>query len=149
MRQNIGGKKTAHRGVGYFSPPCMEAFHLAATDRSPRVHFDPSAGVLELSGRSIHENAAAFYERLFERIDAYAAHPAPQTHAVIALEYFNSSTAKCLLDILKRLDELHAGGGSRVSLEWRYEDGDLDMQEAGNDFRALLEMPVKLKAGRG
>jgi hypothetical protein len=33
-----------------------------------------------------------------------------------------------------------------VVLEWWYAKGDLDMKEAGEDYRSLLDMPVKLKA---
>ena len=126
----------------------MESFRLEATDKTPFVLLDPTHGVLEISGCSIHENAARFYEGIYERVDAYASRPARQTQARIALDYFNSSTAKYLLDILKRLDELHASGASQVSLEWRYDEDDLDMLEAGNDYRSLLEMPVKLKVKR-
>lgn len=123
----------------------MDALRIEATEKSPLVHFDPVAGVLELRGRSIHENAARFYEDLFQWVEGYARQPAGRVEVRIALDYFNSSSAKYLLDILKRLDDLHASGDSKVSMEWTYESGDLDMQEAGNDFRDLLDMPVKVR----
>lgn len=122
----------------------MEALRIEATDKTPEVVFDPAKGLLHIKGCSIHENAARFYEDLFAKVEAYAAMPARRTEVRIALEYFNSSSAKYLLDILKRIDDLHATGASKASLEWRCEDGDLDMQEAGNDYKALLEMPVKV-----
>ena len=122
----------------------MEALRIEATEKTPLVAFDPTKGTLEIQGCSIHENAARFYEDLFARIDAYAASPARRTEVKIALDYFNSSSAKYLLDILKRIDDLHATGASKASLEWSCEEGDLDMQEAGNDYKALLDMPVKV-----
>ena len=42
------------------------------------------------------------------------------------------------------LDEIHAGGSGKVAMEWCYDEGDLDMQEAGQDYKGLLDMPVKL-----
>ena len=30
-------------------------------------------------------------------------------------------------------------------LEWSYPNGDLDLKEAGEDYRSLVEFPVKLK----
>ena len=126
----------------------MEALRIEATDKTPLVAFDPVKGTLEIQGCSIHENAARFYEDLFTRIDAYAASPARRTEVKIALDYFNSSSAKYLLDILKRIDDLHATGASKASLEWNCEEGDLDMQEAGNDYKALLDMPVKVLTRR-
>ena len=122
----------------------MTLFRIEATDKTPMVEFDPQRGNLSIVGCSIHENAARFYEDLFTRVEAYTASPARRTEVRIALDYFNSSSAKYLLDILKRLDDLHATGASKVSLEWNCEEDDLDMQEAGNDFKSLLEMPVRV-----
>jgi hypothetical protein len=123
----------------------MEPLRIEATDKSPFVSFDPGSGVLELSGRSIHENASRFYEELYHWVDRMAARPPGKIDVRIALDYFNSSSAKYLLDILKRLDDLHATGGSKVMVEWTYEIGDLDMQEAGNDYKELLDMPVRVR----
>jgi hypothetical protein len=96
-------------------------------------------------GCSIHENADRFFLPLLDHVEAYCRTPVPRTVVVFALTYFNSSSAKYLLDLLKVLEELHAAGQSRVELEWRYDEGDLDMQEAGEDFKGLLEFPVKLR----
>lgn len=122
----------------------MEALRLDATDKTPSVRFDPVKGSLEIAGCSIHENADKFYTPLWDMIDAYGQEPAARTHVRIALDYFNSSSAKYLLDILKRLDDMHAAGTSKVQVEWMYDEGDLDMQEAGNDYKGLLEMPVRV-----
>ena len=122
----------------------MNTLRLEATDKTPEVRFDPEKGQLEIIGCSIHENADKFYSPLWDRIDAYSGAPAQRTLVRISLNYFNSSSAKYLLDILKRLDDLHASGTSKVSVEWTYEEGDLDMQEAGNDYKDLLEMPMKV-----
>jgi len=125
----------------------MERFECSATDKTPFVVFDPAQGVLEVRGCSIHENADRFFLPLLERVEAYMGRPNPTTRVRFALTYFNSSSAKYLLDTLKMLDDLHAGGTSQVTLEWHYDEGDLDMQEAGEDFKGLLEFPVKLVAG--
>lgn len=122
----------------------MDRYELAASDKTPYVLLDPAQGRLEVRGCSIHENADRFFLPLLDRVEAYAKAPAPRTHVVVTLTYFNSSSAKYLLDLLKVLDEAHAAGLGRVELEWRYEEGDLDMEEAGSDYKGLLGMPVKL-----
>jgi len=57
----------------------------------------------------------------------------------IDLEYFNSSSAKFLYDILLELKRL---ASSRIPMivEWLYDEEDTDMQEAGSDIAMLLEM---------
>lgn len=128
----------------YFSP--VTDLHIEGTDRTPEVRFEPRNGRLEISGCSIHENADRFYRPIFDAVERYVLAPATETTVRISMRYFNSSSAKYLLDLLKVLDEVHAGGKGRVALEWHHEQDDLDMQEAGEDFKALLEMPVRLVA---
>lgn len=132
------------RGTTTLAHLKMDVFSLPATDKTPSVRFDPNAALLELSGCSIHENADRFYQPLLDRLEAYAKQPAKQTLVRVELTYFNSSSAKYLLDLLRVLDEVHVSGAGKVTLEWCYEEGDLDMEEAGRDYKALLEMPVKL-----
>lgn len=122
----------------------MEPYVLAATDKTPSVRFLPEEGLLEISGCSIHENADKFYRPLLEKVESYAQRPARNTLVRIALTYFNSSSAKYVLDLLKLLDDAHASGAGKVTMEWCYDGGDLDMQEAGQDYKGLLDMPVKL-----
>ncbi|HEX2618310.1 MAG TPA: DUF1987 domain-containing protein [Flavobacteriales bacterium] len=125
----------------------MERIDLSATDKTPSVLFDPRQGLLEMRGCSIHENADRFFRPLLEEVERYTKHPAPTTHVRLYLTYFNSSSAKYVLDLLKILDDMHAGGMGKAHVEWHYDEGDLDMQEAGEDYRGLLEMPVKLVRG--
>lgn len=132
-------------GLTFAAMPSQKArFELPGTDRTPHLLLDPQAGTILLHGCSIPENADRFYSPLHDALDVYIAAPAPRTVIRIELEYFNSSSSKYILDILKRLDDLHASRASQVTLEWRYAENDLDMQEAGEDYRSLLELPTKL-----
>ena len=125
-----------------------EPYEQAATEKTPAVRLDPVAGTLHIQGCSIPENADRFYGPLYDAVDRYALHPAIRTVVEVDLKYFNSSTSKYLLDVFKRLEDLHAASASSVVLEWRHAADDLDMKEAGEDYRALLEFPVKLMARR-
>ncbi len=122
----------------------MEPYELGATDRTPSVLLEPAQGLFALAGCSIPENADRFYSPLHDLLDRYGAAPASTTTIRVELSYFNSSSSKYLLDLFRHWEDLHAAGHTRVTLEWHYAKGDLDMQEAGQDYRALLEFPVKL-----
>jgi hypothetical protein len=123
-------------------------YEQVATEKTPAVRLDPAAGTLRIHGCSIPENADRFYGPLYDAVDRYALHPATRTVVEVDLQYFNSSTSKYLLDVFKRLEDLHATRTSSVVLEWRHAADDLDMKEAGEDYRALLEFPVKLVTRR-
>lgn len=122
----------------------MLTFRTDATDKAPAMMLDPASGLVEITGVSIPENADKVFAPLFGAIDEYAAAPSERTTVRIGLTYFNSSSAKYILDALKRLDDLHATGRSKVLMEWLHAPGDLDMMEAGRDYKSLVEFPVKL-----
>ena len=122
----------------------MASLHLASTEKTPEVLLDSLNGSFQLKGCSIHENAERFFRPLLSMVEGYIEDPAPETVVKLSLTYFNSSSSKYILDLLKLLDEIHFSGKGKVRMEWHYEQEDLDMQEAGQDYRSLLEMPVKL-----
>jgi tagatose-1,6-bisphosphate aldolase len=62
----------------------------------------------------------------------------------IQLEYFNTSSSKCLLDILKKLQIVSQNGGSKVKVVWYYEEDDEDMLEAGEDYQAIIRIPFEM-----
>lgn len=119
-------------------------FRVDATDKTPRIDLDSATGVLELAGCSIPENADRVFGPLLDAVESYAQGPRPRTTIRIGLTHFNSSSAKYLLDVLKRFEDIHAEGRTKAMVEWRFAPGDLDMKEAGTDYRSLLEIPVKL-----
>ena len=57
------------------------------------------------------------------------------------LEYFNTSSSKCILDVFKKLESL---AGTEVSVKWYYEEDDEDMLEAGEDYEAIIDLPFEM-----
>jgi hypothetical protein len=60
------------------------------------------------------------------------------------LEYFNTSSSKSLLDVFKKLEDLHNSGKSKVSIHWYYIQEDESMEEAGQEYQLLLGLPFVL-----
>lgn len=118
--------------------------HIDPTDKTPLVVFDPARGRLEIAGCSIHENSDRFFRPLIEALSASWHAPPAAIEVHVALDYFNSSSSKYLLDVLRMLEDMHVAGHSKVSMAWSHAEGDLDMEEAGRDYKALLEFPVKV-----
>jgi len=125
------------------SAKVMENFHLEATPKTPGLNFNSQNGKFEISGRSIPENSIDFYKPLLDWLDAYLKKPLQLTHLTIKLEYFNTSSSKCMVDIFRRLEKLHSSGND-VQVEWFYEEEDEDMQESGEDFKEIIKLPIKL-----
>jgi hypothetical protein len=121
----------------------MEALRIESTHKTPRVILDPENGIFEFSGRSIPEDALGFYRPIFDWLDEYAKSPLPVTHVKFDLEYFNTSSSKNILEILKRLESIHTNG-HEVRVTWYYDEDDEDMEETGQDYQALLNLPIEL-----
>lgn len=119
----------------------MENINLDGTPKTPTVKFDAGAGSLELSGRSIPENSIEFYKPLLEWIDKYGSAPKSKTEVNIKLEYFNTSSSKCILDVFKKLEAVK---GTDMVINWFYEEDDEDMLEAGEDYQAIISIPFKM-----
>lgn len=81
----------------------MEKLIIESSGTSPFIDFDFEKGVIEIKGRSTVENASAFYARLVEAIKRYSQEPKERelTTINITLEWFNTGSAKALLDILR------------------------------------------------
>ncbi len=123
----------------------MENILIEGTVRTPTVKFDFNAGELEVSGRSIPENSITFYKPLFDWLDAYTESPKETTTMVFNLEYFNTSSSKCILDLLRKLETLkEAAPSTKVIVRWFYDEGDEDMEESGGDFKSLINLDIEL-----
>ena len=76
-------------------------------------------------------------------MDEYAKAPKEKTVVSIQLEYFNTSSSKCILDVFKKLENLKKGK-SDVVINWYYEEDDEDMLEAGEDYESIIKVPFKM-----
>ena len=122
----------------------MEIINLEGTEDTPRVLFDPSKNIFELSGRSLPEDCSQFYGPLLKWLDGYVASPNANTIFEVKLEYFNTASSKMILDVLSRMEKLKESG-KQVTIQWYSHDDDEDMQEAGEEFAELVEVPFEYK----
>ena len=122
----------------------MEIINLEGTEDTPRVLFDPSKNIFEITGRSLPEDCAQFYGPLLKWLDSYIASPNAKTIFEVKLEYFNTASSKMILDVLSRMESLKEAGKD-VCIHWYSHDDDEDMQEAGEEFAELVEVPFEYK----
>lgn len=121
----------------------MENLHLEGSAKTPAIDFDSLTGILELRGRSIPENSIEFFKPLNDWLDEYGVAPKKSTQINVKLEYFNTSSSKCILDFFKRLEKLN-GGSTDVFVNWYFERDDEDMEEAGEDYQAIVGLPFEI-----
>ena len=121
----------------------MEPINIEGTPKTPSIKYIPEEGVIEIKGRSIPENSIEFYKPLVDWLEAYAKDPMKKTQVNIQLEYFNTSSSKCILDVFKKLEAIHKSKHD-VVINWYYEEDDEDMLEAGEDYESIIRVPFKM-----
>jgi hypothetical protein len=121
----------------------MADLNLEGSPKTPTIEFNSGSGYLLIRGRSIPENSIEFYKGLIEALETYNNGPQSNTKVDIQLEYFNTSSSKCILDVFKKLEAINSGN-SEVVINWYYEEDDEDMLEAGEDYQAIINVPFKM-----
>jgi hypothetical protein len=121
----------------------MSKLLILATDESPQIHFDPSRGILDISGKSLPEDIEQFYSPLEESVKNYVKKPQHTTTINFDMLYLNSSSTKKVLEIVTLFENMHRNG-LKVNINWYYEEFDEDMKDEGEEFARLTEIPVVL-----
>ncbi len=120
----------------------METIKILGTDDTPHIILDPDNDFFEISGRSLPEDVTSFYEPVLTWLDEYAQNPNKKTVFTFKLVYFNTASSKLLLDILMKLEHMHEDGKS-VLIKWYYPEDDEDMQEAGEEYADIVDVPFE------
>jgi len=122
----------------------MDAFKIEGTDETPKINFDPSANTFRMEGRSLPEDVKDFFGPVFSWLDGYFAAPNDQSVFEFELEYFNTASSKMILDVLMKIESAKSDG-KNVKVIWYYDEDDEDMEEAGEEYAELIEVPFEMK----
>ena len=100
---------------------------------TPSVSLNVSTGECEISGQSYLENTTSFYQQIIDWMRGYVRGVKGPIKLKLFLTYFNTSSSKCLAELLWILKD-YQGDGGVVEVNWHYEDWDEDMRKEGEDF---------------
>ncbi len=103
--------------------------------KTPLISFDFEKGEFKIEGVSVPENTVEFYNPIVYALKEYVENPKAKTIFDIKLEYFNTSTSVILLNIFRILANLSK---DRLTINWYYEEEDLEMLEAGEDYGNMV-----------
>jgi hypothetical protein len=120
----------------------METIKIQGTEDTPKVTLDKENEVMEISGRSLPEDVSSFYGPILTWLDEYAQGPNKKTVFNFKLVYFNTASSKLLLDVLMKLEEIHEAGHD-VLIRWHYPEDDEDMEEAGEEYSDIVDVPFE------
>lgn len=120
----------------------MNDIKIEKSAKTPEIISNYKNGRIEISGRSIPENSIDFYKPLLDSLSEYAKNPHEKTELHVFLDYFNTSSSKCLLDVFKIIELIHQNNHQALII-WKYDEDDEDMQEAGEDYESIMNVPFQ------
>ena len=126
----------------------MRKLIIEQTPNSPRVIFDPENGLFEISGESRPPDVAAFYLDILNWFDDFSLYLDRSDNInfpitiTIDFGYFNSASAKYILDLCKLIGSVRSKGKS-IDIKWLFDENDRDMLEAGREMSRLARFPFE------
>ena len=124
----------------------MENLFIAPTEESPEVSLNAEKNRLTLEGESHPEDIDKFFLPIFDWVDEFFKYKYWRDDAKnrydiditldLKLTYFNSSSAKRILDLIGKITQLKKEE-TCFSIRWFFNPDDPDSEEAGRQFADL------------
>lgn len=107
-----------------------------------RIVLDKEKNEFLFEGRSLPENTVKFFEPVMDWLKEYKEDPNEETVVNMNFIYFNTSSAKLLLEVLREFEAVQKLG-KPVKIIWHYMVEDYDIQEAGEEYSTMVDMPFE------
>ena len=127
----------------------MERLVIDRTEFNPEIILDHANKTFSIKGNSRPEDVRDIYFPVVKWMDSYREflmgkgkdYYTEEDPLVFEfdMDYFNSSTAKFLFDIVDVI-RLMKENGVHVEVAWIWDEEDTDMKEAGEDLSYLVEI---------
>ena len=122
----------------------MELFELEGTRYTPKVVFDLKNKVFEISGDSRPEDTHTFYQVLIDWLrNLNSGSVKGDFKFKFAFDYLNSSSSKFIFKLIKCLKDLESNG-INFSIDWFYDEPDIDMKELGEEYTELAGIKINM-----
>lgn len=129
----------------------MDSLRIKETTATPLVIFDPEINEFELKGCSRPEDVREFYSPIIKWLEEFSLqideklinkHKESPVIFKFKFDYFNSSSAKFILDILVLTNQFH-GSGLNMCIDWYFDENDDDMREVGEELSDVVDFPFR------
>jgi len=117
------------------------------TGSTPYVLIDEEKKFMRIAGVSFHEGIVEFFEEINGWLEGYLASDFDAFTFECEMKYFNSSTAKLLLNMLLNMDD-YASGDKKITVNWMTTQDNEIIIECGEDFQeemSNLEFNIVIK----
>jgi hypothetical protein len=121
----------------------MNELSIKPTNTTPNINYNTESGILEFSGKSLPTNSIEFYEPVFAWANEFFNSADVPTNFCLEfkIDYYNTSSSKQIAKFFRIIETSLAA--PIVTVNWFYDEEDIDMLDAGERFNKLLEIDFK------
>jgi len=123
----------------------MKIIHYKSDGLKPGIILDYLTKRFEIYGKSCPENVVEFYQPVLDWLDEYAKNPLDETIFEFRLQYYNTASSKVIFIIMQKLEFIYQAG-NKVKVKWIFPEDDEALQEAGEEYDDLIDVPFELIA---
>lgn len=122
----------------------LEPIIKEKTKNSPEIILDVENNTFKIAGRSIVEDPGEFYSSVYNWLEEYVKSPLPETDFIFDLEYFNSSSARQIMEIIMLLEKI-SDTDKKVKVSWLYEEGDEMSKDRGDEIKLVSKLDFEIR----
>jgi hypothetical protein len=123
----------------------VDRLRINGTKYTLTIDLDPASGRLVFGGESYPENARGFFAPVFAWLEEFRLTGPSRVAVELSLDYLNTSSTKCLLDMLE-VFERFSEAGSDVAVTWFYSKDDEDALTMGQEIAEDTTLPIHFVA---
>lgn len=120
----------------------MEPLFIEKQPNTLKIVLDKENRNFTFEGRSLPENTVKFFEPVIKWLKEYREDPVSDVVVNMNFIYFNTSSAKLLLEVLRIFETIYKAGNN-MKIIWHYMAEDYDIQEAGEEYSTMVTIPFE------
>jgi hypothetical protein len=118
----------------------MNPLYIPPTPQSPCIDFKPDGNLL-IKGISTPDNIEKYYLPVFNWIDDFVKSKPSTLTLTLEIDYINTSSTRIMIHLFHKVrDSRELGIDAQII--WKYEDGDDDMLELGEDLKMISQCEI-------
>jgi len=127
----------------------MEDLKIQPTDSSLAIDLDVKSSQFTFQGESRPENAPGFFDPVLNWLKSYKnsierKENRIELKVIFKLDYFNSTSTKYIVDIVKILKTIGDSSMVDLDIKWYYKEIDEDIKESGIELSEWTDLKIDM-----